>query len=586
VRSAARGGSALLSLLRDQLSAYRGSVGLVVLLQFVGTIAALYLPTLNADIIDKGVAEGDTGYILRTGGIMLGVSLVQVVCSVIAVLFASRMAMGVGRDVRARLFRRVGSFSSREMGRFGAPSLITRNTNDAQQVQMFVQMSATLLVAAPIMMIGGVIMALRQDVGLSWLIAVCVPVLLIVIVLIVRPMVPAFRMMQRRIDVVNRILREQITGIRVVRAFVREPYETERFGVANAGLTKTSLTAGRWMALMFPSVMLILNVSIVGVLWFGARRVDAGTLQVGSLIAFMNYLMQILISVMMATMVFVMGPRAAVCADRIVEVLDTESSVIPPAAPVRSLARRGEVRFEHVGFSYPGASEPVLRDISFLAAPGETTAIIGSTGAGKSTLLNLVPRLYDATAGVVRVDGVDVRDLDPELLWSMIGLVPQRAYLFSGTVGSNLRYGHPDASDQELWAALETAQAREFVRAMPGGLDAGIAQGGTDLSGGQRQRLAIARALVRRAQVYLFDDAFSALDVATDARLRRALKPVTHDATVVIVAQRVSTILHADQIIVLEHGEIVGRGTHASLQADNPTYQEIVRSQLTAAEAA
>jgi ATP-binding cassette, subfamily B, multidrug efflux pump len=587
VSSPPRKRSGLLGLLRQHLRRYRTWLGLIVALQFVGTIAALYLPTLNADIIDNGVVKGDTSYIVRTGALMLGISVAQVVCSVTAVYFASRMSMGVGRDVRDRLFRRVGSFSSREVARFGAPSLITRNTNDVQQVQMMLQLSATLMVMAPIMMVGGVIMALRQDVGLSWLIVVCVPALLIVSVSIIRQMVPAFRMMQTRIDAVNRILREQITGIRVVRAFVREPYESERFHVANAELTSTAVTAGRWIATMFPSVMLILNVSIVAVLWFGGHRVDAGTLQVGSLVAFMNYLMQILMSVMMATLMLVMVPRAAVCADRIQEVLDTDTSVVPPTTPVRALTRRGELEFEHVQFSYPGATDPVLRDVSLVARPGETTAIIGSTGSGKSTLLNLIPRLYDVTRGVVRVDGVDVRELDPELLWSTIGLVPQRAYLFSGTVRSNLQYGSPDATEAEMWRALDTAQARDFIEAMPDGLDAPIAQGGTNISGGQRQRLAIARALVKQPEIYLFDDAFSALDVATDARLRRALKPVTRHSTVLIVAQRVSTILDADQIIVLEKGEIVGSGTHHSLLAEqNETYREIVRSQLTEEEAA
>ncbi len=582
-----RMGSGLRTLLGDHLRRYPRSLALIVGLQFLGTIAALYLPTLNADIIDNGVVKGDTSYILTTGALMLGVSFVQIACSITAVYFASRLSMGVGRDIRDRLFRRVTSFSSREVTRFGAPSLITRNTNDVQQVQMLVQMSSTLMVMAPIMMVGGVIMALRQDVGLSWLIVVCVPALLIVSFSIISQMVPAFRMMQTRIDAVNRILREQIMGIRVVRAFVREPYETERFGVANTELTNTAVTAGRWMAAMFPSVMLILNISIVGVLWFGGHRVNDGTLQVGALVAFMSYLMQILMSVMMATLMLVMVPRAAVCADRIGDVLGTDSSVAPPATPVTTLARRGELEFADVEFSYPGATGAVLRDVSFLARPGQTTAIIGSTGSGKSTLLNLVPRLYDVTGGVVLVDGVDVRELEPELLWSTIGLVPQRAYLFSGTVRSNLQYGKPDATDAEMWAALETAQASAFVEAMPDGLDAPIAQAGTNVSGGQRQRLAIARALVRRPEIYLFDDVFSALDVATDARLRRALRPVTRQATVVIVAQRVSTILDADQIIVLENGEIVGQGTHHSLLAEgNPTYEEIVRSQLTEEEAA
>jgi ATP-binding cassette subfamily B protein len=576
----------LLTLLRNRLRPYRRWLTAIVALQFVGTMAALYLPTLNADIIDNGVIRGNTAYIVHTGAIMLGVTFVQIVCSVIAVYFGSRTAMSFGRDVRDLLFRRVGSFSSREVTHFGAPSLITRNTNDVQQVQMLVQMSATLMVTAPIMMVGGVIMALRQDVGLSWLIVVSVPALIVSVSLIIRRMIPSFRLMQTRIDAVNRVMREQITGIRVVRAFVREPYETARFGTANSDLTATATTAGRWMATMFPTVMLILNVSIVGVLWFGGRRVNAGTLQIGALTAFMNYLMQILMSVMMATFMLVMIPRASVCADRISEVLTTDSSVVPPAAPVRTLARRGELSLRGVGFTYPGAGEPVLRDITFTARPGTTTAIVGSTGAGKSTLLNLIPRLYDATAGVVSIGGVDLRSLDMELLWSRIGLVPQKAYLFTGTVRSNLRDGRPDATDEQMWAALRIAQAADFVAAMEDGLDAPIAQGATNLSGGQRQRLAIARALIKQPEIYLFDDVFSALDVATDARLRQALAPTIRDATVVIVAQRVSTILEADQIVVLEHGEIVGRGDHASLLAGNATYREIVHSQLTEAEAA
>ncbi|MGZ4485589.1 MAG: ABC transporter ATP-binding protein [Nocardioidaceae bacterium] len=576
----------LIRLLRRHLAPYKTLLLLVVALQFVGTMAALYLPSLNADIIDNGVARGDTGYILHTGAVMLGVSLLQIACSVTAVFFGSRTAMSCGRDVRRAIFHRVGSFSQREVTHFGAPSLITRTTNDVQQVQMLVQMSATMMVAAPIMMVGGVIMAMREDLGLSWLLAVSVPALFVTVALIISQMVPGFRKMQVRIDGVNRILREQISGIRVVRAFVREPYETDRFRTANTELTAVATTTGRWMATMFPSVMLILNVSIVGVLWFGGHRVDNGSMQIGALTAFMSYLMQILMSVMMATFMLVMVPRAAVCADRIQEVLDTDSSVVPPAAPVTSLARRGELTLEGVEFSYPGAAEPVLRAVSFEARPGQTTAVVGATGAGKSTLVGLVPRLYDVTAGVVRVDGVDVRDLDADLLWSTIGLVPQRAFLFSGTVASNLRYGKPDATEAEMWEALEVAQARDFVEAMPEGLDAPIAQGGANVSGGQRQRLAIARALIKRPRIYLFDDSFSALDVATDARLRRALQPVTADATVVIVAQRVSTILHADQIIVLEDGEVVGRGSHESLLADCPTYQEIVASQLSAEDVA
>jgi ATP-binding cassette subfamily B multidrug efflux pump len=576
----------LLRILRGHLAPYRPQLGLVVLLQFVGTMAALYLPSLNADIIDTGVAEGDTGFIVRTGAVMLAVSLVQILCSTGAVYVGARTAMAFGRDVRAALFHRVGSFSSREVHQIGAPSLITRNTNDVQQVQMLVMMTCTMMVAAPIMMVGGVLMAMREDLGLSWLLAVCVPALFLAVGFIISRMIPGFRLMQTRIDAVNRILREQITGIRVVRAFVREPFETQRFARANEDLTQVAVRTGRWMATMFPTVMLILNVSSVAVLWFGGHRVDAGTMQIGALTAFLAYLVQILMSVMMATFMLIMVPRASVCADRIAEVLDTTTSVVPPASPVTVLEGRGELELRGVQFTYPGADEPVLREVSFTARPGQTTAVIGSTGAGKTTLVNLVPRLFDVTGGEVYVDGVDVRDLQPEVLWSRIGLVPQKAFLFSGTVRSNLLYGKPDATEEELWRALEIAQGRDFVEQMPEGLDAPITQGGTNVSGGQRQRLAIARALVRQPEIYLFDDSFSALDLATDARLRAALRPGTTDTTVVIVAQRVSTIVDADQILVLEHGEVVGRGRHAELLATCETYQEIVRSQLTAEEAA
>lgn len=572
----------LIRLLRDHLRPYHRALTAVVLLQFVGTMASLYLPSLNADIIDLGVARGDTDYILRTGGWMLLVSLAQIVCSIGAVHLGARTAMGFGRDVRAAIFTHVNRFSAREVARFGAPSLITRNTNDVQQVQMLVLMSCTMLVAAPIMSVGGVVMALREDVGLSWLMLVSVPVLAVTLGLVTRRMVPGFRLMQTRIDAVNRVLREQITGIRVVRAFVREPHETRRFATVNADLTATALQTGRLMALVFPVVMLVLNVSSVAVLWFGAQRVDAGAIQVGALTAFLQYLMQILMAVMMATFMLMMVPRAAVGAERIVEVLDTDSSVLPPTAPVTEVPTRGELELRGVRFQYPGAAEPVLRDVSFRVTAGTTTAIVGSTGAGKTTLLSLIPRLVDATAGAVLVDGIDVRELAPDELWRRIGLVPQRPYLFTGTVASNLRYGNPDATDAELWAALEIAQARDFVAAMPEGLAAPIAQGGTNVSGGQRQRLAIARALVRRPEIYLFDDSFSALDLGTDARLRAALRPVTADAAVVIVAQRVSTIVDADQIIVLENGGVVGVGRHEQLLKTCPTYAEIVASQQTA----
>jgi ATP-binding cassette, subfamily B, multidrug efflux pump len=576
----------LIRLLRSYLAPYRRPVAGLLALSLAGTMAALLLPSLNAAIIDEGVAKGDIAYIWRTGGIMLVVTVVQVGCSIWATYLGAKIAMSFGRDVRGAIFRRVLSFSTRELNQFGAPSLITRNTNDVQQVQLLVLLGSTMFVAAPITMIGGIIMALRTDLGLSWLVAVAVPVLAFSIFLIIRKMGPLFRLMQTRIDVVNRILREQITGIRVVRAFVREPYETARFARANAELTDTTTSVGRYVASIFPIVMFILNVSSVAVLWFGAKRIDAGDTQIGALTAFLTYLIQILMSVMMATFLLIIAPRAAVCADRIEEVLDTESSVLPPPHPVRELSASGIVAFQDTEFTYPGAESPVLRNISFTAEPGQTTAIIGSTGAGKSTLISLIPRLFDATAGSVTVDGVEVRECDPELLWSRIGLVPQKAFLFTGTVASNLRYGNPDATDEELWRALRVAQAENFVREMPGQLEAPIAQGGTNVSGGQRQRLAIARALVKRPEVYVFDDSFSALDVATDARLRAALQRETAGAAVIIVGQRVATIADADKIVVLEHGEIVGCGTHEELLAHCPTYAEIVDSQLSAEEAA
>jgi ATP-binding cassette subfamily B multidrug efflux pump len=576
----------LLRLLRTHLAPYKAWLSVIVVLQFTSTLAMLFLPSINADIIDNGVATGDTDYIMRLGMVMLGVSLVQICCSVIAVWFASRTAMAFGRDLRSAVFRKVSSFSGREVAAFGAPSLITRNTNDIQQVQMLTLMTCTMAVSVPIMMVGGVVMAMREDLGLSWLLAIVVPALFLCVGLVVSQMVPSFRLVQVRIDEVNRVLREQITGIRVVRAFVREPLETKRFAKANDELTEVSVRAGRWLATMFPLVMLVVNVSSVAVIWFGGHRVDDGTMQVGALTAFLSYLMQILMSVMMGTFMLMMIPRSAVCADRIAEVLDTDSSVVPPSAPEAPAEVRGHLDLEGVGFTYPGAEQPVLQDVTFSARPGQTVAVIGSTGAGKSTLISLMPRLFDATAGSVRVDGVDVRQLEPEALWSRIGLVPQQAFLFTGTVATNLRHGKADATDEELWRALEIAQARDFVEAMPEGLDAPIVQGGTNVSGGQRQRLAIARAVVRRPEIYLFDDAFSALDLATDARLRAALAPETRDSTVVLVAQRVSTIRDADLILVMEDGRVVGRGTHHELLADNPTYQEIVESQLSAEEAA
>jgi ATP-binding cassette subfamily B multidrug efflux pump len=575
----------LIRLLRERLLAPYGRLLLgVLVLQLVGTLASLYLPSLNASIIDRGVLTGDTAYIWRTGKVMLAVSLVQIVCAAFATYLGARAAMSFGRDVRGAVFDRVLSFSARELNRFGAPTLITRTTNDVQQVQMLALLSSTVFVAAPITMIGGVVMALREDVGLSWLIIVAVPVLVASIGALIWKMRPLFRVVQTRIDTVNRVLREQITGIRVVRAFVREPFEADRFGRANAELTATQTSVGRYQAALFPIVMLVLNVSSVAVLWFGARRIDSGAMQIGALTAFLTYLVQILMSVMMATFLLMIAPRAAVCAERIEEVLGTESSVVPPAEGVVTTTDVSRVRFDHVDFTYPGADAPVLCDVTFTAEPGRTTAIIGSTGSGKTTLVSLVPRLFDATAGVVEVDGVDVRSLEPEALWGRIGLIPQRAFLFSGTVASNLRYGRPDATDDELWQALRTAQAEDFVRAMPEQLEAPISQGGSNVSGGQRQRLAIARALVKHPEIYVFDDAFSALDVATDARLRAALARETQGACVIIVGQRVATIREADLIIVLENGRVVGRGTHESLLADCPTYVEIVDSQRSAEE--
>ncbi|MEU6080935.1 ABC transporter ATP-binding protein [Streptomyces sp. NPDC047108] len=576
----------LIRLLRAHLGPYRRTIAVLVLLQLVQTTATLYLPTLNADIIDQGVVAGDTGYILRFGGLMLAISVVQVVGNIGAVYFGARTAAALGRDVRAAVFDRVQSFSAREVATFGAPSLITRTTNDVQQVQMLVVMAFTLMVTAPIMCVGGIVLALGQDVPLSGVLLAVVPVLGIAVSLIIRRMRPLFRTMQTRIDTVNRVLREQITGNRVIRAFVRDTYEQQRFGTANHELTDVSLATGRLMALMFPTVTTVVNLSSVAVVWFGAHRIASGGMEIGALTAFLAYLMQIVMAVMMAAFMFMMVPRAEVCAERIQEVLDTRSSVVPPAEPVTELARHGHLEIRDADFRYPGAEAPVLHGISLVARPGETTAVIGSTGSGKSTLLGLVPRLFDATGGAVLVDGEDVRRLEPALLARTVGMVPQRPYLFAGTVASNLRYGRPGATDDELWRALEVAQAKDFVERLEGGLDAPVAQGGTNVSGGQRQRLAIARTLVQRPEIYLFDDSFSALDYATDAALRLALAEETARATVVIVAQRVSTIRDADRIVVLDEGQIVGTGRHHDLMQDNETYREIVLSQLTEAEAA
>lgn len=576
----------LLRLIRTSIRPYRRDVLFVVLLQFVQTLAALYLPALNADIIDNGVVTGDTGYILRLGGLMLAVTVVQIMCAIGAVYFGARTAMAMGRDIRQSVFGRVHDFSAQEVGHFGTPSLITRNTNDVQQVQMLALMAFTLMVMAPIMGIGGIIMALNQDVKLSALLLVAVPVLGVIVALIITRMRPLFRQMQARIDDINRVLREQISGVRVIRAFVRDPQERVRFARSNSDLFTVALGTGRLMAFMFPSVMLVMNFSSIGVLWFGGHLIGSGSMQVGALTAFLTYLMQILMSVMMATFMFVMVPRAEVCAERIVEVLRTEPAVRAPARPVSVAAARGTVEVRGVEFRYPGAQQPVLQDVSLTALPGRVTAIVGGTGSGKTTLLSMIPRLYDASGGAVLVNDADVRDIAPPDLAALIGLVPQRPYLFAGTVATNLRFGNPDATERQMWHALGIAQAREFVEEMRGGLDAPISQGGTNVSGGQRQRLAIARAIIHQPDIYLFDDSFSALDYATDAALRAALARETAGATVLIVAQRVATIRHADTIIVLDAGRVVGSGRHEELMSSSQTYREIVLSQMTEREAA
>jgi ATP-binding cassette subfamily B protein len=576
----------LWALLRQYVRPYRWLLTVVAVLQVVSTLASLYLPTINAAIIDDGVAKGDTDAITELGGIMLGVTALQVLCAIGAVYYGSRAGMGFGRDLRSAIFHHVTGLSAEETARFGAPTLLTRTTNDVQQIQLLVAMTCTMLITAPIMSVGGIVMAVHQNAGLSWLLVVSVPVLGLANYWIVGHLLPLFRTMQRLIDGINRVLRDQLSGIRVIRAFAREPLERARFGQANQALSETALSVGRWQALMLPVTTLVINVSSVALIWFGGKRIDSGEMQVGSLIAFLSYFMQILMAVLLVTIILVLLPRASVCAERITEVLSTVPAITSPQHPRRPVTVAGEIRIEAATFRYPGADRPVLQDVSLTAAPGTTTAVVGSTGSGKSTLISLICRLYDATDGAVVIDGVDVRDYDTEQLWSAIGLVPQRGYLFSGTVEDNLRYGKADATDEQMWEALRVAAADGFVSAHPEGLAMPVAQGGINFSGGQRQRLAIARAVIRRPAVYLFDDAFSALDVHTDARVRAALREVSADATVVIVSQRISTVAEADQVIVIDDGAVVGTGTHSSLLTDCPIYAEFADSQSVGAAAA
>jgi ATP-binding cassette subfamily B multidrug efflux pump len=575
----------LIVLMRRHLRPYARQVMFVSVLLFIQAIANLYLPNLNADIINNGVVKGNIHYIWTTGALMLGLTLMLGVVAILAVYWASMTAMGVGRDVRGAVFEHVQRLSERELNAFGTPSLINRNTNDIQQIQIFLQMALIFMIPAPIICVGGVIMALQEDVALSSLLLVVVPLMLILIGILLVKALPLFETMQGRLDRINLVMREQLTGVRVIRAFVRSEYEEERFERANADLTATALSVNRMFALVFPTLMGILNLSSVAAVWFGGHLIASGNMPIGNLTAFLNYILQILMAVMMAVMMVILVPRAAASAARIEEVLRVQPSIGDPEVPQTAQEGEAGIEFREVTFGYPGGQRPVLHEVSFSMRPGETTAIIGGTGSGKSTVLNLVTRFFDVTSGGVTVGGVDVRNQSLDGLWSLIGVVPQNAYLFSGTVADNLRFGQPDASDADLWHALDVAQAHDFVAAMPGGLAATIEQGGANVSGGQRQRLSIARALVKRPHVYLFDDCFSALDSGTDARLRAALREETQDATVVIVAQRVSTILSADRIIVLESGRIVGTGTHESLLSSCAPYQEIVESQLGEAAA-